>query len=423
MRINKQFAIGAATLLAVQSASAIDLTLNGGVELEWTDNALRANENRRHDLLETVRAGVVANESESWYQLNLGYEVSYERYERDSFDAETYYNGTGSLMLIPIPDRFDWLFSVQSTTTQTRSVLPDTPDNRDQRNVYSTSPRLQLLSLSRDTVSLSAHATKVEFRDSDDSESDRFGGTLNWTHLLSQLTSSNVVVGQEEARFDLEQDYTREYYTLGLTRQINGGSVSVSTGQTRIKPDEGDEFDGVNFRGSINWSNATHSLLFEAIRDLTDTSTGFLDVTEGSQDYLSPSELNTGQVDLVTRTMVSFSDTYAVSSTMSLYGAIYADREKTETSEYESRRVGTTLRFSRSLNPQLSATAECRFEKALEGEEEIEDKTTIIALGLNQRFGERLILRGWVEREESDNEIDDLGYEVHTVGASLTAQF
>src|SRR5690606_29165558 len=129
-----QFAIGAATLLAVQSASAIDLTLHGGVELEWTDNALRANENRRHDLLETLRAGVVANESETWYQLNLGYEVSYERYERDSFDAETYYNGTGSLMLIPIPDRFDWLFSVQSTTTQTRSVLPDTPDNRDQRN-------------------------------------------------------------------------------------------------------------------------------------------------------------------------------------------------------------------------------------------------------------------------------------------------
>lgn len=425
MRMKNRFAIGAAALLSAQGALAIDLTFTAGVELEWTDNAHHSSDDHRNDLLETARVGVLAQESESWYQLDLGYEVSHERYERDTFDAETYYNGTGNLLLIPLPERFDWAFSVQSSTTQTRSVLPNTPDNRDQRTIYSTTPRLSLLSLARDTVSVSATASKIDFRDAESSESERLSADLNWSHLLSSLTSTNVVVGQEEVDFDIEQDYKREYYMVGFTRQINNGSFSLSTGQTRVKPDQGEDFDGVNFRGSINWSNGIHALLLEAHRDLTDTGAGLMGVG-GTQDYLSPTEVNTGDVAVVTRTMVSLSDTYTLSSLTTLYGSIYADQEEAERSEEaesDSRRVGASLAFRRALTPQLNMSAEARYERSTDGADDIEDDTTILLLSLDRRFGERLVLRSWLEREESDNEIDGLDYVVHTIGASLTATF
>lgn len=423
MGLKKEITLGTALLCYFPCAFAVDLTFTAGAELEWTDNAFLTESDREDDLIETIRLGVAAEETDSLYQLRLAYQAEHQRYEQESFDAETYYNGSGSLLLTPIQDRFDWLFSVESTTTQTNSVLPDTPDNRDQRTVYRTSPSLRILSLSRDTLTLSGDASKVEFREEDESDSDRAGGSVDWQHLLSQLTSTNVVLGYEKANFEIEQDYAREYYTIGFTRQINGGSASLSAGQTRIKPEDDEESDGVNFAATVNWTKNAHALFFEARQDLTDTTVGLLDATEGSQDYLSPTEVNTGQVDLVTRTIVIISDTYTFNSTTSLMGSLYGDQEETETEENESTRVGASVFFRRSLTPEVDATAEYRYEVAEEGLLEIEERTENINLGLDKRFGEDLSLRFWLEREASDSDLDGLDYEVHLIGATVTATF
>lgn len=418
--------MGAVALLSAQGALAMNLTWTGGAELEWTDNVHHRSDDHRSDLMERLRVGVLGEELGSWYQFNIEYEAAHERYERDSFDPETYYTGAGNLLLIPLPGRFDWLFSVESAVTQSNAGFPDTPDNLDQRTIYSTTPRLTLLSLARDTVAVSATASKVDFRNSEGSESKRLSGDLTWTHQVSLLTATNVIVGQEKVDFDDEQDYTREYYMLGFTRQLNRGDLSLSAGQTRVKPDGGQEFDGMNFQATFNWSNGPHALALAAHRDLTDTGAGLRGVTGDIPDYLSPGEVNTGDVAVVTRTRVSLSDTYTLSGLTTLHGAIYADKEEAEQREdaaSDSERVGVMLAYRRALTPQWHMSLMGRYEQSVEGVDDNEDRTNAVTLDLTRNFGERLAMRAWLEREESENDIGTLDYVAHSIGLALTATF
>lgn len=423
MGIKSQLALGASALLYLHGAHAFELTLIAGAELEWTDNVFLSDENRRNDLLETINFGARAEEAESWYTLNLDYRASHERYERESFDAETYYSGAASLNLIPLPGRFEWLFRAQSETTLSQSALPDTPDNRDQRNTYSTAPRLTLLSLPRDTVYLSAEASTVTFRNASDSESDRLGGSLSWLHAFSPLTSLDVTAGYEQVNFEVSEDYDREYYRIGVNRVLKSGSFAISAGQTRLIPEFSDELDGMNFLASLDWVLDAHAIRLEVAHDLTDTSVGFADGVSSGPSSFPTDDVNTGQADIVTRTRVSLSDTYSPDSTTSISLQIYGDEEKSEVDTSETKRHGGALALRRELKPGLDAEMTFGYEKSREIPSDIEDDTSNVRLSLAKQFGQQVTLASWVEREESDSDLDLLDYEAHRVGVSLSAEF
>lgn len=421
MGIRSQLALGATALLYLHGAQAFDLTLLAGAELEWTDNVFLSDENRRNDVLEVINVGARADETESWYTLNLDYRASHERYERESFDAETYYTGAANLNLIPLPGRFEWLLQVQSETTLTQSVLPDTPDNRDQRNTYSTFPRLTLLSLPRDTVYLTGQASKVTFRDASDNESDRAGGSLSWLHAFTPLTRLDVSTGYEKVNFDVSEDYQREYYRVGVNRTLKSGSLAISAGQTRLKPEFSDETDGMNYLASLAWQLDTHAISLEAVHDLTDTSIG---LGNGSSTPTFPvGEVNTGRADIVTRTRVALSDTYSADATTSIYLQVFGDDEKSEIDTSKTRRSGGSAALRRELTAGLDAELMGDYEKSREMPSNIEDDTTRVRVSLAKRFGQRLRLASWLEREESDSDLEGLDYEAHRVGVSVTAEF
>jgi hypothetical protein len=423
MGFKSRFAIGATALLYVQGASAFELTLFAGAELEWTDNVFLSDQNKRNDLLEVINVGARAEEAEAWYTVNINYDISYEQYERESYDAETYFNGAASINLIPLPDRFEWLFSVESETTLSQSVLPDTPDNRDQRNTYTTAPRLTLLSLPRDDVYLTAEASKVTFRNATDSESDRLGGSLSWLHALSSLTGLNVSAGYEKVNFEVSEDYEREYYNIGFDRELKSGAFSISAGQTRLTPEFTEELDGLNFLASLEWGLDAHTLRIEAAHDLTDTSVAFEEGVRTEFEQFSVDDVNTAEVDIITRTRLTLSDTYSPNRTSSIYGEIYTDQEKSETDDSETDRAGGVLTFRREMRPGLNAELMLAYEKSRELPTEIEDDTANIRLSLAKQFGEPLTVASWIEREDSDSDIDLLDYEAHRVGISLTAEF
>lgn len=423
MDFKKYTGFGLTACLLSANAHSMQLTFLGGASLEWTDNVFYDDSNKSNDLLETVNLGVRAQEQESFYELQVGYDASHERYERESFNAQTFYNGTASLLLIPLPDRFSWEFSMASDTTQTQSVLPDTPDNRDQRNTYSTAPRLVLLSLPRDKVNLTGEASKITFRDADTSGSDRAGGSLDWVHDVSELVNFSVATGYEKVNFEVNEDYERSYYSIGLGRQIRNGSVFFSAGQTKLTPEISDELTGMNAQVSIKWSNDIHAFSLEVSQDLTDTSVAFSDGVSESAASDLPSDVNTGEVDLITRTRVVLGDTYRMSSTSSLAGFIFVDREKSETNADDTSRVGTTLAYQRNITPELSGDIELSYERSEEGVEKFKDTTKSVKVGVSRAFGERLSVSAWVEHEEADNESNLLTYESNLVGLSGNIQY
>lgn len=422
MSYSKMIVAGSSILFLAPLVHGMELTLNTGAQLEWTDNVFASSGERRNDLLETIFFGAEVEGSETSYQYGIGYTVSHERYQRDSFADESYYNGEAFFLWVPLAGRFDWRFAIESDVTQRSSLGAATPANRDQRTTYSTAPRLVLLSLPRDNVYVEGNASRITFREDEGNDSDRAGGTVGWEHAISTLTLLSLIGNKEKVTFDENgADYERSSYRLGVTRQINGGSVSLSVGQTELYPENANKLRGTNAASNFTWSNATHTISLDATRDLTDTSAGFGDWANG--EAFNPGDVNTGEVALVTRTRVSLADTYRFSQTIDLLGMVYSDSEQSDDETIDAERLGLSLRAIKDLSESLSVRAEFSYERDQNRIVEAVERTSTYELAIEQRLEDRIFMSGWLRREDATNDVDDLDYEIHTVGVSGGLEF
>lgn len=413
--------------VSVPAFSAVETGLTAGVTGEWTDNVFYSAGERRNDWRETLNLGANLNGAETVYQYGIDYNVAHDRYQRDSYDPITNYDGTAFLNLSLLPGRFEWYSSVTSSTTLLEGSGADTPDNRDQRDQFLTSPRLALIALPRDRVLLSGEAEKIQFRESEQSDSDRVGGDLAWTHLLSPLLDLTASASLQQVDFDLAEDYDSTNYRMGFVRRINGGSFGASVGQTTLTPEFSEEFDGLQYEANFNWGVDRHSVYAQASRDLTDSSVGLQ-----SESLVAPGletqDADTNEVDLVTMTYFTLGYGYTVQGSFAFNLNVYHDEEASEDESRDIVRDGVGFIATRELGPEMRASFEFNYQRYDSHDQVMVpvdqvDYTRSYRLSLERDFYEQLTARLWLGREESDREVALANYEVHVVGATCEVRF
>ena len=418
-------------LLCVSSPgfTAVETGVTAGLSAEWTDNVFLSNEDRRNDWVETIELGADLQDQETFYQYAIDYAISHERYERDSFDATSYYNGTANLNLSPFPGRFEWNNSIQSETTTRDSSALNTPENRDQRNRYTTTPSLTLILLPRDRVLLIGNAERVTFRESGDSDSDRAGANVDCTHAATSLLDLSLNVGQEKVQFEQDEDYRSTDYHLGINRRINGGNIWLALGHVTVEPEVSEETDEPQYEANIDWSNQLHSLTFSAYHDVTDSSVGASRFFEPSDDIELPNDVNTDEVEIVKRTRYSLGYGYGTEATFTISPSIYLDDEEAVDGSSDTLRKGFNLLMERNISSQTRASFEFNFTRD-DNKDVLEtvttqqvDYTKYYRLALEHDFYESLGADFWITREDADRQLDEENYEVHTVGASVGLRF
>lgn len=418
-------------LLCVSSPgfSAVETGVTAGLSAEWTDNVFLTNQDRRNDWVETIDLGADLQDQETLYQYAVDYSVSHDRYERGSFDSTTYYNGRANLNLSPFPRRFEWNNSIQSETTTRDSSALNTPENRDQRNRYTTSPSLALILLPRDRVSLIGNAERVTFRESDGSDSDRAGANLDWTHAATSLLDLSLNVGQEKVQFERDEDYRSTDYHLGINRRINGGNVWLALGHVKVEPEISEETDEPQYEANIEWSNQLHLLTFRAYHDVTDSSVGASRFFEPSDNIELPNDVNTDEVEIVKRTRYSLGYGYGMEGRYSINPSLYLDDEEAVDGSSDTLRKGFNLLMERNISAQMRASFEFNFARD-DNKDVLETVTTqrvdyskFYRLALAHDFYESVGAEFWITREDADRQLDAEDYEVHTVGASVGMRF
>lgn len=417
MRFLKYPSLGVALCCVSAPVLAVETGVSAGITTQWTDNVRLSEDNRESDWLETLNLGANLDGSDTFYQYGTRYDVSYEHYQNGSYGDNSYYNGNAFINLFLLPGRITWYFGVQSETTLLKSTVPNTPDNRDQRTMYTTSPSLTLILLPRDQVVLSGQATKVDYRESAQSDSDRAGGNLQWVHTLSPLTQLTATASQQQVNFDTATDYESVSYQLGIKRRINGGSVDVAGGKNTIKPVVGDQLDGSNYQANIRWNDEVHAWGFQAYRDLTDTSIG-LSGNFDTTGFITPSEIDTSQVELVTRTRYNLDYTFTPIRTFSVNANVYWDDERVQNNVRDTLRKGGGLTFTRELTQGTRVRANYGYEHT-DTDEASTLRTDIVRryrVTLERDFQKRLRVSGWIGRQEADSSDHTTKYEEHVVG-------
>ena len=417
------FVLGIA-LSCTHAAGAIDKSVTLSLSAEWEDNANKSSFNRESDLVTNLGLDVKVGEDFGGYEYGILYNIEHQRYQDDTFDSSNYLNGTAFLNLNVIPHRVFWDNSISSAVTLLNAVQPDVPDNRDQRNTIYTAPRFVIMQSTRDSLTVSANAEKIMFREVNENDNTRLGADVVYSHRLTSLVTSGVSCNAESASFDSDGDYENYSCYLNVDRRINNGNISLAIGKTVIDPDNGQKIDGLVYDARMNWSADNNSLYFTARRNITDTSFGI--ELEGFDQSFSPIIFNTEQVYLTRRSRAELGASRSVSSITTVSGNLYWDLDDVEDSPADTIRTGLVLNYSRELPEDCQIRFDYRFEKTeFNGIEELQtiDFTSIYRLTMNHSFSRNLEGEVYLlaENRRADIEIDE--YEMYGIGASVQYEF
>ncbi len=165
----------------------------------------------------------------------IALDIEQRIYTKDTNDDETLGTFVGSLDLSVVEDVLQW--QVRDTFGQVLNDVfaPDNPQNREDVNVFTTGPVLNLPLGTKTQVELSALYRDVSFEDSPQ-DNDGINARLSLIRSVSRNRSFSLNATNGEVDFDREAspDFDRRAITVGFSSQTSRSSLSVEVGQNEV---------------------------------------------------------------------------------------------------------------------------------------------------------------------------------------------
>lgn len=251
---------------------ALDASINLGVGVEHTDNALQSEANQQSELEKRATAGLQLDHQGSSVVASVSYNVEYTDYDKDTQDGETSVTGDTSIVYEQIEQQLFWTIENSRRNIIRDKQLLDVQENREDRSISSISPRLILRASPVDAISASVSYTNIAYEDSGQQDSERMGAALNWAHSLSKIDRIIAGLTYQDVTFDLaSEDY--EYYraTVAYEAELSRLAYQVTVGYNQSKR-ETDDAGGGYFNASATYDRAPSTWQIDVLHELTDTS-------------------------------------------------------------------------------------------------------------------------------------------------------
>ena len=203
--------------------------------------------------------------------------VEYRDYLGGAFGNE--FRGTldGVVDWTLIPERLKWSFADSLGLNPINLRLPDSPDNLQQTNVFSTGPTLQFR-LGQSTMG----QAELRYTDSyaqttDEFNSGRLSAALralkdldSTRHLSANLEASKINYDNNSQ----QSDYTRYAGYAGYTRKLSQLDLDVALGYSHFDFDRGEHINAALIRTNLNWrASAQNTFGLGVYRDISDAAT------------------------------------------------------------------------------------------------------------------------------------------------------
>lgn len=203
--------------------------------------------------------------------------VEYRDYLGGAFGNE--FRGTldGVVDWTLIPERLKWSFADSLGLNPINLRLPDSPDNLQQTNVFSTGPTLQFR-LGQSTMG----QAELRYTDSyaqttDEFNSGRLSAALralkdldSTRHLSANLEASKINYDNNSQ----QSDYTRYAGYAGYTQKLSQLDLDVALGYSHFDFDRGEHINAALIRANLNWrASAQNTFGLGVYRDISDAAT------------------------------------------------------------------------------------------------------------------------------------------------------
>ena len=135
--------VGCCIWMSMSTARA-DLNLDAEIGAEHSDNVRRVATDEQSDTIGTARVTLTLEEMRPRLEARIAADVQYRHYFDDSYDSEVVGGLSGDVAWSILPERFIWIVQDNYGQIAADRAQPDTPDNREDINYFTTGPDLRL---------------------------------------------------------------------------------------------------------------------------------------------------------------------------------------------------------------------------------------------------------------------------------------
>lgn len=216
-----------------------------GVEATYTDNSLLAESDVNDDLLTSMLFGFLVRNEGSRVSADITSLIDYKSYRDNTFSDESWYYLNGRVDVTLRPSSLFWVFEDYYSQVERNSLIPGTPDNLINTNVFSTGPDIyfRINSLNR----LHVENRYIDYRfDDTPTDSQRKSLLISWEYTASQNINLSANAEYHDATFkDLdESDFSRTdayFRVYGLQSRV---SYQFDIGATLIDRSSEEDVEG-----------------------------------------------------------------------------------------------------------------------------------------------------------------------------------
>lgn len=244
---------------------ASPLTYSVGYGLQYSSNIHQSEHDRVSDSVSLVSAHVAYQQMHADALTRLRIGAVYQNYHKDTFDDDVNLLVDGAGEWYIQPQLLSWVATESFRKVQVSPTGPNTPNNLQDSNIFTTGPNLYLHLGERDKVVVEGRYGDV-FIAGTNLDNVRKFGAVRWIHQpsLRHRIAANYEYMAVEFKETGANNYSRNDGFITLTYLTNRTEFGLEAGLSRAELDIGDSFQG--FRGRIELSQQLSSFSRAGIR-------------------------------------------------------------------------------------------------------------------------------------------------------------
>lgn len=404
--------LSAAFVLSTSQALAEPVSVVMSLSSEYSDNIRRTSE-KQDDIVHTATVGASYRNQEGMLDQTFDGSLGFETYQNNTYGNDLTVDLSWLGMLNLIPQRLIWRFSENLRDTRQSSLRPNTPDNRERVNFFSTGPTYILPITNADRLQFNANYARTDYEESSQIDTYRYGGSVAWHHLTPSLLNVSLTGAVDQVYYENDVELTNRSAALGLSKthefldwRIEGGYAQTEAEQFGGQ----NEYDGMEGEISLRYQMSTDGQLnLFASHQLTDTSSQFsvlifdLPFTFSLQQVVRLTVYEAGYSQQLTgRDQLAFS--------------VARRHQEFETTGETEEINGITARWNHQFSPMVSGYLFGTYEYRRYSEFDREDNEREIGIGLKANLYRNLQVEGFVALRDQTSDEGIYDYDEMRIG-------
>ena len=336
--------------------------LDADLGLEYSDNITRVPTDEQTESVGVARLTLGYEVMRPRLEGRVGADLQYRRYLDNTYDNEVLGGANALLNWSIVPEHLLWVVEDNYGQIAGDRQLPDTPDNREDFNYFSTGPDVRLPLGARTVAEVSGRWSDIYYETSPQGSESALG-RLGLVRLLTTESSASINASVEKIRYDEGFDDYR--ITEGYARYEATGArttLSVDGGYTTAEHGEKSSSGPLLRLDLARVITSRSTFTVRAGTEFADTAQAFrLSQTAAG---VSPQDQDTVAATDVFRIYYAYLGLRTERERTSFDVTIYGHEELHETSkELDRERVGLGFGWSRHLSPRMDLSVRADYGK------------------------------------------------------------